>query len=320
MKHPARDLAGGDLCLPFEIPKFIAEFWKACPSASAWWMQRKKSSSGTTAPSALRSGRTWRYWGIPGSTASCRNAIKPAAASVQCPLTAVLHEGKTVEAGFFIQHKAGHRVPVHARTIPLRDGQGSIIGALQTLEEPPASDDPDPNEETMKVGGFLDDVTGLANRAMMHSHMREALGTFDELHIPFGVICIEATELSQFRTRYGPDATISMLRVLARTLRNTVWPSDFVGRWNEDQFLVILNGCSETALQAVSERMRKMAAGASIEWWGEEISIAVSICRASAQAGDTAEALLERALQAAAVNRPAPRSQAAAPATDLATS
>ncbi|MGA7907576.1 MAG: diguanylate cyclase [Candidatus Sulfotelmatobacter sp.] len=237
---------------------------------------------------------------------SCNQCVE------QCPLTVTLHEGKTVESSIFIQHKAGHRIPVHSCTIPLRDQHGSIIGAIHTFEEPRAADNPDPGEETMKVAGFLDDITGLANHVMMQSHLREALGTFGELHIPFGVLCIEAGELGQFRARYGQDATTSILRALARTLRNTVWPSDFVGRWSEDQFLVILNGCSEAALLAVGDRMRKMLGSPAIDWWGEKSSLAVAIGRASAQPGDTVESLMERALQAVVVNRPSPIRQAAA--------
>jgi diguanylate cyclase (GGDEF)-like protein/PAS domain S-box-containing protein len=238
----------------------------------------------------------------------------------QCPLTMAMHQGKTVEGGIFIQHKAGHRVPVHSWTVPLRDAHGSIIGAIQSFEEPLVSDNPDPGEESMKLGGFLDAVTGLANHVMMQSHLRETLGTFAELHIPFGVVCVEATELGRFRARYGQDATTSILRAVARTLRNTVWPSDFVGRWSEDQFLVILNGCSQTALQAVVERMRRMLVGATIEWWGEEHTIAVSIGKASAQTGDTVDSLMERASQAVAADRPATLSQAAAPSDSSATS
>ena len=240
------------------------------------------------------------------SESGCSHCIE------ECPLTAVLREGRSVEAGFFIHHKAGHRVPVHARTVPLRDGNGMIIGAIQTLEEPRSADDPDPNDESMKVGGFIDDATGLANRPMMHSHLRETLGTFAELHIPFGILCIEATEMARFRSRCGPDATTLMLRVLARTLRNAVWPSDFVGRWSGDQFLVIVNGCTETALKAVGARMHKMVASATIEWWGEKQSLGVSIGWAAAQSNDTIESLLERALQAVVADRPATRAQAAA--------
>lgn len=254
---------------------------------------------------------------------SCLDSVVPqcnqsscAQCDDQCPLVAALHDGKAVEAGLSIPHKKGSLIPVHSWTTPLRDANGLIIGAIQTFEEVRPPDHPDPNEATMKAAGFLDDVTGLANRVMMQSHLRETLGTFEELGIPFGIVCLEATQLGQFRARYGPDATTSMLRVLAQTLRNAVWPSDFVGHWNEDRFLVILNGCAEAALEAVSQRMRKMIDGATIEWWGEELSIAVSFGRASARTGDTVESLIERALQAVVVNRPASRSRTASAASD----
>ncbi len=227
--------------------------------------------------------------------------------SHQCPLTTVLHTGKPTEGAFSIQHKLGHHIPLHVWTTPLRDGQGLIIGLIQTFDEPRASDDPDPNEETMKAGGFLDEVTELANRAMMQSHLREALVTFAEWHIPFGVVCLETTDINRFRASYGQDATRSMLRVLARTLRNAVWPSDFVGHWSDGQFLAILNGCADAALKAVGERLRGRMAGASIEWWGQELTTAVSIGRAAAQNGDNVESLMERALLAMAENRPTSR-------------
>jgi len=94
-----------------------------------------------------------------------------------------------------------------------------------------------------------------------------------------------------------------MLRVLARTLRNTIWPTDFVGRWSDDRFLVILSGCDQEALRAVSERMLRMAVRATIEWWGEELSVAVLIGSTAAAAGDSAESLLLRAQEALTTQR-----------------
>jgi diguanylate cyclase (GGDEF)-like protein len=88
-----------------------------------------------------------------------------------------------------------------------------------------------------------------------------------------------------------------MLRVLARTLRNTVWPTDLVGRWSEERFLVILAGCGDRELYAVTERVVRMMASATITWWGQELSLAVSTGLASAQDGDDVESLLQRALQ-----------------------
>jgi len=103
-----------------------------------------------------------------------------------------------------------------------------------------------------------------------------------------------------------------MLRVLARTLRNTIWPTDFVGRWSDDRFLVILSGCDQEALRAVSERMLRMAVRATIEWWGEELSVAVLIGSTAAAAGDSAESLLLRAQEALTRNGPGPSARAVA--------
>jgi len=224
----------------------------------------------------------------------------------KCPTATALHQVRPVEAMSFIHHKSGHRTPVHSWAIPLRDKQGSLIGIIQTFEPEFAVAGPDPNDRSMQERGCLDDITGLPNQAMMHSHLREMLGTFAELQIPFGIFCVEVFELSQFRARYGQEAATSMLLVLARTLRNAVWPADFVGRWSESQFLVILSGCGEDAVQSVSQRVLKMMASATIRWWGEELSVAVSMGRAGALAGDTVESLLQRAQPALAGNQPAP--------------
>ncbi len=215
--------------------------------------------------------------------------------SEKCSIAAALHDAKPVETVGLIHHKSGHRTPVRTWSVPLRDKHGSIIGVIQTFEEQFAGAGPDLIDRSLEERGCLDDTTGLPNQATMQSHLREKLEMFAELQIPFGIVCVQAHELGQFRARYGQEASKSIVHVLARTLRNTVWPTDLVGRWSEDRFLVILSGCGEAALQAISERMLKMIASATIQWWGEELSVAVSIGRTEAEAGDTVASILQRA-------------------------
>jgi diguanylate cyclase (GGDEF)-like protein/PAS domain S-box-containing protein len=232
----------------------------------------------------------------------------------KCSIATALHDAEAVEGMGLIHHKSGHRTPVRTWAIALRDQHGSIIGIIQTFEAEFTVAGPDPNDRSMKERGCLDDVTGLPNQAMMQSHLRETLGTFAELQIPFGIVCAEIPELGKFRARYGQEAASSLLQVMARTLKNTVWPKDFVGRWSESQFLVILSGCGETALRVVCERMLKMMASATIQWWGEELSVKVSIGHTGAVAGDTLASLMQRAQQAIIGNQVAPPVGAAAAA------
>ncbi len=212
----------------------------------------------------------------------------------QCPIAEAMRDGKAAENISFIHHKSGYRTQVHVWAIPLRNKSGAIIGVIQTFEGESAVHGPDPGDRNLQEHGWLDEVTGLLNQAMMQSHLRETLGTFNELAVPFAVISVSVPELDRFRARYGQGAARSILQILARSLKNSVWPTDFVGRWNEACFLVILMGCSEEALHAVSGRMLRMLSNATIRWWGEELSIGISLGRSAVQAGDTVETLLQR--------------------------
>jgi diguanylate cyclase (GGDEF)-like protein/PAS domain S-box-containing protein len=211
-----------------------------------------------------------------------------------CPLAAALRESKPVESMGSIHHKSGFRSPVRMWAIPLRDRHGSVIGTIQTFESEFAVNGPNPNDRSMKERGCLDYATELPNQTMMQSHLRESLGIFEELKIPFAVLCLEIEELDKFRARYGQEAAVTVLRALARTLRNSVWPADFVGRWSGEQFMAILSGCDEQALKGVKARLEQMAAKLSIQWWGEELSVAVLISSANAVMGDSVESLLQR--------------------------
>jgi diguanylate cyclase (GGDEF)-like protein/PAS domain S-box-containing protein len=224
----------------------------------------------------------------------------------KCPIAAALQQAVPIETMSFIRHKSGYRTEVHLWVVPLRDKNGSIIGIIQTFEGETAGHGADPNDRSKQEHGWLDEVTGLPNQPMMQSHLRETLGTFSELHVPFGIVFLEISNLDEFRTKYGQGASRSILQVLARTLRNTVWATDVVGIWSERQFLVILMGCSEEAMQAVSRRILRMLTGTTIKWWGEELSAKVLVGCTGAQMGDTVESILRRTQQAISGTRTAP--------------
>jgi diguanylate cyclase (GGDEF)-like protein/PAS domain S-box-containing protein len=212
-----------------------------------------------------------------------------------CPLARAIKSSKTVEAIGFLHHKAGHEIPVRTCAVPVRNAHGSIIGAVETFEEQQPTASPDHREDSLNLPGCVDEITSVASRSMMQSHLRETLGTFVAMDLPFGILLFRLEGLDGFRASYGPDAANSLLRVVARNLEGGLWKTDYVGRWSEDQFLVILNGCRDEAMHSVRERIRWMLASDGIEWWGERRSLPVSIGQATVRPGDSIETLLERA-------------------------
>lgn len=211
--------------------------------------------------------------------------------SEECPLGRAMKTARSVEAAGFLHHKSGYEVPVRIRAVPVHNPHGSIIGAVETFDELEQSDS-QPREKVL--AGWVDDVTGVASRAQMNSHMRDALAAFTGRDVAFSVLRFRLEGLERFRAAFGPDAASSLLRVIAHSLASDLWRTDIVGRWANDEFLVILNGCDGESLPAVRERLRRMLANDAIEWWGERRSLYVSIAGTTATADDTIESILDR--------------------------
>jgi len=212
----------------------------------------------------------------------------------ECPLGRAMKSGQPAEGVTFLHHKAGYEFPLFVRAVPVRNSHGSIIGAVETFDGQPSASS-DRREDCERARGWVDEITGLGNRLMIQTYLRESLHAFAEVNVPFSVLKLRVEGLQQFRTGLGPDAASSFLRVVARTLESSVWKSDLLGRWADDQFLIILHGCRDEALHSVREKIRRMLANDSIEWWGERHSLPVSIGYATPQPGETMESLLERA-------------------------
>ncbi|HEX4785602.1 MAG TPA: PAS domain-containing protein [Candidatus Sulfotelmatobacter sp.] len=212
-----------------------------------------------------------------------------------CPTARTIKTAQPAEAIGLLHHKTGHEFPVRIRAVPVHNQHGSIIGAVETFEELQWAGSFEVGDRSLKIPGCVDNVTGVASMALMHFHLRQALATFEELQVPFSVLRLRLDGLEHFRASLGPEAGSGLLRVVARSLESTLLKTDFLGRWSEDQFLVILNGCQEECLLSVGERLFRMLAGDGIEWWGEHRCLPILIGEAAAHAGDTIESLMGRA-------------------------
>ncbi len=71
-----------------------------------------------------------------------------------------------------------------------------------------------------------------------------------------------------------------------------------IGRWGDDEFLVLSHEPSAAMLAAHAQVLAGMARTTDFRWWGDRISISVSIGAAQAEKGETLARLLERAQSA----------------------
>ncbi len=220
---------------------------------------------------------------------------KPVLSDTSNTLLIALRDGKPAIASVPLLHKAGHRVFVRMRAVPIRNSHGTIIGAAESFEENPSSSDWDRRQNKLADYGCLDSVTGVLNHGMIQSHLRDALATFSQHHVPFSILCISVDNLDQLRKSYGLGIVAPALHVVAQTVENSLRPTDFLGRYGENEFLAILTECDVSEVSLVGERLRKTVGTARVQWWGNQIDITASFGAASWLPGDDVDSIVRRA-------------------------
>jgi diguanylate cyclase (GGDEF)-like protein/PAS domain S-box-containing protein len=223
-----------------------------------------------------------------------------------CPLAQTMQDGRVREANIFLRHKDGQRVPVRLRAIPVRDEFGVIVGAAECFEQRSfrATEMRCPH---LRGDVSLDDVTEIPDRQATLAGLGAALEEFAVSQLPFGVLSIAIDNVDHVRHVYGYQAVNEVLYAAAQTLSTGTRPDDLVGRWREDRFAALVACPAADGLLSCAERLKRLVSLASVPWWGDRLSVTVSMGGTMVRPGDTVESLLgraEEALEAATAAHP----------------
>ena len=226
-----------------------------------------------------------------GNTEGSGDQVSGAAAALE----AVLRDGRPTESQVSFRHKSGHLVPVRLRAIAMRDAAGTIIGVAECFDEIVDLGEWNKRHSKLAEYGCLDAASGVLNHKMVESRLRECLATYAEQPVPFCIACIAFDHLEEVKARYGPGALAAVLRIAGQTLENSLRPTDYLGRWRENEFLAIVVECNQTEIARVGERLRKMLSGAKISWWGDSLPVTISMGATAAKAKDSVKEMMRRA-------------------------
>jgi diguanylate cyclase (GGDEF)-like protein len=113
--------------------------------------------------------------------------------------------------------------------------------------------------------------------------------------LAFGVLWITVDQARTLLKTHGVSACDSMLAKVERVLVQGLRPSEHLGRWGDDEFLVISHERTPALLAVHAQALAGLARTADFRWWGDRVSLTVSIGAAQAESATTLADLLERA-------------------------
>lgn len=212
-----------------------------------------------------------------------------------CPLADVMHAGKAKHSHLYFHHKNGSSIMVQVWTVPIRNAHGSLIGVAESFEEVEPVTGSYSLRDRLKVTECLDDASHLPNRESVEFHLHEALTSWLRHKLPFGILRIRMDESAHFQASHGREAVNALLRLVGKAVRDDLAPMNFMGRWADDEFVVITVDSALTGVEASALQIRNLTSHLGLHCWGDTLAIGVSIGVAIAQPDDSSEAILTRA-------------------------
>jgi diguanylate cyclase (GGDEF)-like protein/PAS domain S-box-containing protein len=189
------------------------------------------------------------------------------------------------------QHKLGHDVAAIARRVILRDGLGERVGMATVFH-------PGEQSAALPHGETSDGADVLQSQVELEDRLAAEFDAFLEGGLPLSVLWICVDQGRELRKTHGSRASETMLESVERALANGLRPGEEVGRWGDDEFLILSHEISEDVLAHHAQSLAGMARTADFRWWGDRISLTVSVGAAMAEKGETLPQMLERARSA----------------------
>jgi diguanylate cyclase (GGDEF)-like protein/PAS domain S-box-containing protein len=216
------------------------------------------------------------------------------------PLAMLLKEDAPLETGHGtlvrVKHRMGHDVPAVVHLLALCDAMGEPMGAAAIFH-------PAESLDALPHGAENEDSGGEG-----HEDLEERLAAeFDEASregLPFGLLWIAVDQGQALRRTHGANACDAMLIKVERALRQGLRPGEELRRWGDEEFLVMAHERNAGMLATHARTLAGLARTADFRWWGDRISITVSIGAAQVEPGrgETPAELLQRAREAMVVS------------------
>ena len=107
----------------------------------------------------------------------------------------------------------------------------------------------------------------------MRSRRQSAFEEFTEGGTPLGLLWITVDQAHELRKTHGARACETMIGRVERTLTNGLRPAEELGRWGDDEFLVLSHEPSANSLAAHAQVLAGLARTSDFRWWGDRLSL-----------------------------------------------
>lgn len=129
----------------------------------------------------------------------------------------------------------------------------------------------------LEVLAATDPLTGLYNRRHFMARSRAEVSKAARTGAPIAVLALDIDHFKRINDRFGHAAGDDVLKVIAHGVSTQLRPTDLIGRWGGEEFMVLLPATDTAQAYAIAERIRLAVEALKVASGGTDIQATLSI-------------------------------------------
>nr|WP_305909884.1 diguanylate cyclase [Methylomarinum sp. Ch1-1]MDP4522823.1 diguanylate cyclase [Methylomarinum sp. Ch1-1] len=143
-----------------------------------------------------------------------------------------------------------------------------------------------------------DPLTGLPNHQAYQQRLTLEMARLQQDHTPLSLIICDIDRFNNIIDSYGRKAGDKTLKIIARLLAANCRETDFIARYQDEKFLLLLTDTDAQTALAIAEKLRRLIAGAGFNSSGDKIAITLSCGVCQFTISDSGDTVFKRAAAA----------------------
>jgi diguanylate cyclase (GGDEF)-like protein len=187
-----------------------------------------------------------------------------------------------------LEHKLRIDVLVTMRMLVLRNDLGGRIGTAAIFH-------PAENVEGLPHGEFVAGSNVEVEQSEFEARLQQVFDEYQKGGESFGVMWITVDQAQEMRKTHGNVTCDAMIERVERVLANGLRQKEELGRWGDDEYMVLSHEGKAETLAAHAKVLANLAKSADFQWWGDKVAVTVSIGVAQVGRNGSLVDLLEKA-------------------------
>lgn len=148
------------------------------------------------------------------------------------------------------------------------------------------------NDQEHKM--FLDHLTKVYNRAALNDRLEHEYRRWLRYQHPLCVALIDIDDFKDINDSYGHLAGDKALKIIARTIHKCLHETDFIARFDGDEFVVIMADLNEEERIKRLNKIRESVSQLPFRFRDQNVTISISIGATLFEGNDTPTDIIER--------------------------